>query len=24
VWTEQRMDAVQQARDAYDAAKRHR
>ncbi|MCD9876167.1 helix-turn-helix transcriptional regulator [Streptomyces sp. NR30] len=23
VWTEQRMDAVQQARDAYDAAKRH-
>ncbi|MGW2717858.1 winged helix-turn-helix transcriptional regulator [Streptomyces sp. NPDC001492] len=24
VWTEQRMDAVQQARDAYDAAKRQR
>lgn len=24
VWTEQRMDAVQQARDAYDEAKRHR
>ncbi|NUR04951.1 MAG: helix-turn-helix transcriptional regulator [Streptomyces sp.] len=23
-WTEQRMDAVQQARDAYDAAKRQR
>ncbi len=23
VWTEQRMDAVQQARDAYDAGKRH-